>query len=67
MSTDSIAEWRRRGIGASLANLRDFLVAARATVVCATTIGVANGSTKLAPKLSLIRGWQEVYGQEFEQ
>ncbi len=53
--------------GASLANLRGFLVTAGATVVGATTIGAAYGSTKLAPELNLIRGLQESYGQELEK
>jgi hypothetical protein len=53
--------------GASLANLRGFLVAAGTTVAGATTIGAAYGSTKLAPELNLIRGLQETYGQELEK
>ena len=40
--------------GATLANLRGFLVAAGAEVVVATTIGAAYGSTKLAPELNVM-------------
>jgi hypothetical protein len=50
--------------GASFANLRGFLVATGAAVVVATAIGAAYGSTKLAPKLSLILNLQRRYGQE---
>ena len=52
--------------GATLANLRGFLVTAGADVVAATTIGAAYGSTKLAPEFSLLRGLQENYAQELE-
>ncbi len=53
--------------GASLANLRGFLIAMGARVVGATTIGAAYGSTKLTPELNLIRGLRELYGQELEK
>jgi len=53
--------------GATLANLRGFLVAAGADVVVATTIGAAYGSTKLAPELSLIVKLRRRYGEELER
>ena len=53
--------------GASLANLRGFLVAAGTSVIAATAIGAAYGSTKLAPRLSLIQNLQRRYGQELER
>jgi hypothetical protein len=53
--------------GATLANLRGFLISKGAEVVAATTIGAAYGSTKLTPELNLIRGLKERYGQELEK
>ena len=53
--------------GATLANLRGFLVASGAQVLAATAMGAAYGSTKLAPELNLIGGLQERYGQELEK
>ncbi|MCI0537751.1 MAG: hypothetical protein L0Z50_21260 [Verrucomicrobiales bacterium] len=49
--------------GATLANLRGFLVAAGAEVVAATAIGAAYGSTKLAPDHILIENLQRRYGR----
>jgi len=53
--------------GATLANLRGFLISTGADVVAATAIGAAYGSTKLAPELSLIVNLQKRYGQELEK
>ncbi len=53
--------------GATLANLRAFLVASGADVVMATTIGAAYGSTKLAPDHSIMVDLQRQYGQELER
>jgi hypothetical protein len=52
--------------GASLANLRGFLISFGAEVVAATTIGAAYGSTKLAPEASLIDNLRERYDRELE-
>ena len=52
--------------GATLANLRGFLISTGAEVVDATAIGAAYGSTKLAPELNLIVNLQRRYGQELE-
>ncbi len=53
--------------GATLANLRGFLVASGAQVLAATAMGAAYGSTKLAPKRSLIVKLERRYGQELER
>jgi len=53
--------------GATLANLRGFLVASGAEVLAATAMGAAYGSTKLAPKRSLIVKLERRYGQELER
>ena len=53
--------------GATLANLRGFLISTGAEVVAATAIGAAYGSTKLAPELNLIVNLQRRYGQELER
>jgi hypothetical protein len=53
--------------GASLANLRGFLVSAGAEVAVATAIGAAYGSTKLAPESSLIDNLRERYDRELEK
>jgi len=53
--------------GASLANLRGFLINGGAKVVGATTIGAAYGSTKLSPDSRLIQNLQRRYGQELEE
>jgi len=53
--------------GATLANLRGFLVSAGADVAVATTIGAAYGSTKLAPARSMMADLQTQYGQELER
>ena len=53
--------------GATLANLRGFLVAAGADVVVATTIGAAYGSTKLASELNVMLGLERRYGQKLER
>src|SRR5439155_24818049 len=53
--------------GASLANLRGFLAAAGTKVIAATVIGAAYGSTKLAPRRTLIHHLQTRYGQEIER
>jgi len=52
--------------GATLANLRGFLLSTGAEVIAATAIGAAYGSTKLAPELNLIVNLQRRYGQELE-
>jgi hypothetical protein len=52
--------------GASLANLRGFLVSGGAEVVAATAIGAAYGSTKLAPDRTLIGKLRERYDRELE-
>jgi hypothetical protein len=52
--------------GASLANLRGFLVSSGAEVVAATAIGAAYGSTKLAPDRTLIGKLRERYDREIE-
>ncbi len=52
--------------GASVANLRGFLVSSGAEVVAATAIGAAYGSTKLAPERSLIDNLRERYDRELE-
>jgi len=52
--------------GASVANLRGFLVSSGAEVVAATAIGAAFGSTKLAPERSLIDNLRERYDRELE-
>ncbi len=52
--------------GASLANLRGFLVLSGAEVVAATAIGAAYGSTKLAPKATLIGKLRERHDRELE-
>jgi hypothetical protein len=52
--------------GASLANLRGFLVSSGAEVVAATAIGAAYGSTKLRPEASLIGELRERYDRELE-
>lgn len=52
--------------GASLANLRGFLVSSGAEVVAATTIGAAYGSTKLAPEVSLITKLRKRYDRQLE-
>lgn len=52
--------------GASLANLRGFLVSSGAEVVAATVIGAGYGSTKLAPESSLIGRLRERYDRELE-
>ena len=53
--------------GATLANLRGFLISTGAEVVAATAIGAAYGSTKLAPEISLIVNLERRYGQELEK
>ena len=53
--------------GASLANLRGFLIAAGTKVIAATVIGAAYGSTKLAPDHILIQKLQRRYGPELER
>ena len=53
--------------GATLANLRGFLVASGAQVLAATAMGAAYGSTKLAAKRSLIVKLERRYGQELER
>ncbi len=53
--------------GATLANLRGFLISTGAEVVAATAIGAAYGSTKLAPELSLIVKLRRRYGEELER
>jgi hypothetical protein len=52
--------------GASLANLRGFLVSTGAEVVAATAIGAAYGSTKLAPDRTLIGKLRDRYDREIE-
>ena len=52
--------------GASLANLRGFLVSSGAEVVAATAIGAAYGSTKLASGRTLIGKLRERYDRELE-
>ena len=52
--------------GASVANLRGFLVSSGAEVVAATAIGAAFGSTKLAAERSLIDNLRERYDRELE-
>jgi hypothetical protein len=52
--------------GASLANLRGFLVSSGAEVVAATAIGAGYGSTKLAPESSLIGKLRDRYDRELE-
>jgi hypothetical protein len=52
--------------GASLANLRGFLVSNGAEVVAATVIGAAYGSTKLAPDCTLIGQLRDRYDREIE-
>jgi len=52
--------------GATLTNLRGFLVSTGAEVVAASAIGAAYGSTKLEPERSLILDLQRHYGQELE-
>jgi hypothetical protein len=52
--------------GASLANLRGFLIATGAEVAAATAIGAAYGSTKLAPERSFIKNLRERYAGELE-
>ena len=52
--------------GATLANLRGFLISTGAEVLAATAIGAAYGSTKLAPELSLIVKLRRRYGEELE-
>ena len=53
--------------GATLANLRGFLVSAGAEVAAATALGAAYGSTKLAPESSLIDNLRERYDRELER
>ena len=53
--------------GASLANLRGFLIAAGTPVIATTVIGAGYGSTKLAPNCTLIQNLQRRYGQELER
>jgi len=53
--------------GATLANLRGFLISTGADMVAATAIGAAYGSTKLAPEFSLIVNLQKRNGQELEK
>ncbi len=53
--------------GASLANLRGFLVSGGAEVTAATAIGAAYGSTKLAPEPNLISNLRERYDRELEK
>ncbi len=53
--------------GATLANLRGFLISTGAEVVAATAIGAAYGSTKLASEISLIVNLERRYGQELEK
>ncbi len=53
--------------GATLANLRGFLISTGAEVLAATAIGAAYGSTKLAPELSLIVKLRRRYGEELER
>jgi hypothetical protein len=53
--------------GASLANLRGFLVNGGARVIAASTIGAAYGSTKLSPDTNLIHNLQRNYGRELEE
>jgi len=53
--------------GATLTNLRGFLISTGAEVVAATAIGAAYSSTKLAPELNLIVNLQRRYGQELEK
>jgi orotate phosphoribosyltransferase len=53
--------------GATLANLRGFLISTGAEVLAATAIGAAYGSTKLAPELSLIVKLRRLYGDELER
>jgi hypothetical protein len=53
--------------GASLANLRGFLVNSGATVVAASVIGAAYGSTKLDPGNTLIANLRNRYGPELER
>ena len=53
--------------GATLANLRGFLISTGAEVVAATAIGAAYGSTKLAPEIRFIEHLQKRYGQELEK
>jgi hypothetical protein len=53
--------------GATLANLRGFLISTGAEVLAATAIGAAYGSTKLAPELSLIVKLRKRYGEELER
>lgn len=52
--------------GASLANLRGFLIKGGAKVIAATTIGAAYGSTKLSPENTLVQDLQTRYGEELE-
>ncbi|MCI0539294.1 MAG: phosphoribosyltransferase [Verrucomicrobiales bacterium] len=53
--------------GATLANLRGFLIAAGTKVIAATVIGAAYGSTKLAPDHILTENLQRRYGPELER
>lgn len=52
--------------GASLANLRGFLVSTGAEVVAATALGAGYGSTKLAPESILIGKLRDRYDRELE-
>lgn len=52
--------------GASLANLRGFLISSGAEVFAATAIGAAYGSTRLTPERSLIDNLNERYAGEIE-
>ena len=52
--------------GASLANLRGFLISAGAEVAVASAIGAAYGSTKLAPEPAFIDNLRGHYAGELE-
>src|SRR5207245_479494 len=53
--------------GATLANLRGFLISTGAEVLAATAIGAAYGSTKLAPEPSLIVKLRKRYGEKLRK
>jgi len=53
--------------GATLANLRGYLVTAGADVCAATTIGAAYGSTDLVPERSVMVNLENRYGKELER